>query len=126
MDLVIASTICFLALAVVFTVIFARHISRSSDDLAIVESDDIFSPTRYRVVERLLGDADLETGKSLVDGRHIEAAIQFSLTMLSIEVELVLYRFGWSGVDITALTEPLDALRIQLQGLVAVAEPMAA
>jgi hypothetical protein len=75
MDLVIASTICFLALAVVFTVIFARHISRSSDDLAIVESDDIFSPTRYRVVERLLGDADLETGKSLVDGRHIEAAI---------------------------------------------------
>jgi hypothetical protein len=175
MDLVIiASTICLLVLAGVFTAVFARLISRCSEDLAIVESDDIFSPNRYRVVERLLGDADLETVKSLGDRRlekqfrkvrvkifrgymqHLSQDLnqicrvikllmitsdadrseltgvilkqqfQFSLTMLGIEVELVLYRFGWSGVDITALTEPLDALRIQLQGLVAVAEPMAA
>jgi hypothetical protein len=175
MDLVIiAITVCFLVLAALFTALFARHISRSSADLTIVESDDIFSPNRYRVVERLLGDADLETVKSLGDRRlekqfrkvrvkifrgymqHLSQDLnqicrvikllmitsdadrseltgvilkqqfQFSLTMLSIEVELVLYRFGWSGVDITALTEPLDALRIQLQGLVAVAEPMTA
>jgi hypothetical protein len=61
-----------------------------------------------------------------LSGVILKQQFQFSLTMLSIEVELVLYRVGWSGVDITALTEPLDALRIQLQGLVAVAEPMAA
>jgi hypothetical protein len=59
-------------------------------------------------------------------GVILKQQFQFSLTMLSIEVELILYRFGWSGIDITGLTEPLDALRIQLQGLVAVAEPMAA
>jgi hypothetical protein len=175
MDLVIiASTICFLVLATVFAAVFSRLISRSSADLAIVDSDEIFSPNRYRVVERLLAEADLQTVKSVGDRRlekqfrkvrtkifrgymrHLsqdfnqicrvikllmissevdrseltgivlKQQFQFSLTMLSIEVELVLYRFGWSGVDITALTEPLDALRMQLQGLVAVAEPMAA
>jgi hypothetical protein len=59
-------------------------------------------------------------------GVILKQQFQFSLTMLSIEVELILYRLGWSGVDITALIEPLDVLRIQLQGLVVVAEPMAA
>ena len=174
MDLVImAITLCFLLLAAGFVAVFARLISRSSSDLSILESDEIFSPNRYRAVERLLGEADLQTVKSLGDRRlekqfrkvrvkifrgymgHLSQElnqickvikllmvtadvdrseltgvilnqkVQFSLTMLSIEVELVLYRFGWSGVDITALTEPLDALRIQLQGLVAVAERMA-
>jgi hypothetical protein len=37
-----------------------------------------------------------------------------------------LIRIGYSGIDTTGLTESIDALRIQLQGLVAVAEPMAA
>jgi len=67
-----------------------------------------------------------DVDRSELTGVILKQQFQFSLTMLSMEVELVLYRFGWRGVDITALTEPLDALRIQLQGLVAVAEPMTA
>jgi hypothetical protein len=176
MDLVIiAITVTFLLLAAAGLVaVFARLIPRSSSDLSILESDEIFSPNRYRAVERLLGEADLQTVKSLGDkclekkfrktrvkifrgymqhlsqdlnqickvvkllmitsdvdrseltGVILKQQFQFSLTMLSIEVEMILYRFGWSGVDITALTEPLDALRSQLRGLVAVAEPMAA
>jgi hypothetical protein len=175
MDLVIITpAICLVLLTAGLVAVFARLIPRVSADLSIVESENIFSPHRYRVVERLLGEADLQTVKSLgnirlekqfrkvrvkifrgymghlsqelnqickmikllmvtsdVDRSELTGVIlkqqfQFSLTMLSIEVDLILYRFGWSGVDITALTEPLDALRMQLQGLVAVAEPMAA
>lgn len=175
MDIVIiASTICFLLLAVVFAAVFARLISRGRVDAAIFESDDIFSPNRYQVVERLLAEPDLQTVKSVgdkrfekqfrkvrvkifrgymlhlsedfnqickaikllmvtseVDRSELTGAIlkhqfQFSLTMMSIEVELILYGFGWSGVDTTALTESLDALRMQLQGLVAVPAPMVA
>ena len=44
----------------------------------------------------------------------------------SIEVELILYRFGWNAVDTTVLIESLDTLRMQLRELVAVAEPMTA
>jgi len=39
---------------------------------------------------------------------------------------LILYSLGYSGVATTGLTESLEALRLQLQGLIAVAEPMAA
>ena len=70
MDLVIiTTTLCFLLLAAGFVAVLARIIPRGSGDLAISESDDIFSPNRYRVVERLLGDADLETVQSLGDRR---------------------------------------------------------
>ena len=55
MDLVIiAITVCFLLLAAGFGVVFARLISRDRIALPISESDTIFSPNRYRVVERLL------------------------------------------------------------------------
>ena len=175
MDLVImASTICFLLLAVVFTAVFRRLISRNRVDLSLVEFDDIFSPDRYRVVERLLAEADLQTVNSVGDRRLVKKfrkvrlkifrgymgqlsedfnqickaikvlmltsdvdrseltgvilkqQFQFSLNMMSIEFELILYRFGWSGIDTTVLTESLDALRVQLQGLVVAAEPMPA
>jgi hypothetical protein len=39
---------------------------------------------------------------------------------------LILYSLGYSGLDTTGLTKSLEALRMQLQGLVAAAEPMAA
>ena len=171
---IIATTLCFLLVAAGLVAVFAKLISRDSADAAIVESDDIFSPNRYRVVERLLGEADLQTVKSLGDRRLekqfrkvrvkifrgymrqlsddfnqicrmikllmvtsdmdrseltvviLKQQFQFSLSMMSIEIELILYTFGWSGVDTTVLTDSLDALRIQMQGLVAVAEPMAA
>jgi hypothetical protein len=67
MDLVIiAITVCFLLLAVGFAIVFARLISRDRLALPISESDAIFSPNRYRVVERLLAEADLETVKTPV------------------------------------------------------------
>jgi hypothetical protein len=175
MDLVIiAITVCFLLLAAGFGVVFARLISCDRIALPLSESDTIFSPNRYRVVERLLEEADLRAVKSVGDKRlereirrvrvkifrgymlqlsedfnqickaikllmvtsHIDRSelsgvimkqqFQFSLRLMRIEVELILYSLGYSGMDTSGLTEPLDALRVQLQGLVAIAEPMAA
>jgi len=175
MDLVIiAITLWFLLLAVGFGVVFARLISRDRIALPISESDTIFSPNRYRVVERLLEEADLRAVKSVGDkrlereirkvrvkifrgymlqlsedfnqickamkllmvtsdvdrsdlsGLIMKQQFQFSLRLMRIEVELILYSLGYSGIDTTSLTEALDALKVQLQGLGAVAEPMAA
>jgi hypothetical protein len=175
MDLVtIAITVFFLLVAAGFVAVFARLISRDRMALSMDELDAIFSPNRYRVVERLLAEADLRTVRSVGDKRLekkfrkarvkifrgymlqlsedfnqickaikllmvtsdvdrselsgiiLKQQFQFSLSMISIRVELILYGFGWSGIDTAALTESLDALRIQLQGLVAVAEPMGA
>jgi hypothetical protein len=70
MDLVIiAITASFLLLAAGFAAVFVRLISRGGVDLAILESDAIFSPNRYRVVERLLSEADLQIVRSLGDKR---------------------------------------------------------
>jgi hypothetical protein len=175
MDLVIiAITVCFLLLAAGFGVVFARLISRDRIALPISESDTIFSPNRYRVVERLLEEADLRAVKSVGDKRLereirkvrvkifrgymlqlsedfnqickaikllmvtsdvdrselsgviLKQQFQFSVRLMRIEVELILYSLGYSGIDTTRLTESLDALRVQLQVLVAVAEPMSA
>src|SRR5205085_8112575 len=70
MDLVILMiTVCFLLLAAGFAAVFARLISRDRVALPLDESDPIFSPNRYRVVERLLAEADLQTVKSLGNSR---------------------------------------------------------
>jgi hypothetical protein len=172
--LIIAITVCFLLLAAGFAAVFARLISRERIGLPIDESDPIFSPNRYRVVERLLAEADLRTvasvgnkrlekefrkvrvkifrgymlqlsedfnqickaikllmvtsdrDRSELSGVILKQQFQFSLRLMRIEVDLVLYSLGWSGIDATALIESLDALRIQLRALVAVAEPMTA
>jgi hypothetical protein len=175
MDLVIiAITVGFLLLAAGFAAVFARLISRDRIGLPISESDPIFSPNRYRVVERLLAETDLKSVRSVGDRRlekhfrkvrvtifrgymlqlsHdfnqickgikllmatsdldrselsgviLKQQFQFSLRLMRIEVELILYNLGYSGIDTTGLTESLNALRMQLQGLIAVAEPMAA
>ncbi len=47
----------------------------------------------------------------------------FSLAMMSLEVKLILYGFGWSGVNAKALMEPLATVRAQLQSLAAIADP---
>ena len=64
--------------------------------------------------------------RSNLSGIILKQQFQFSLRLMRIEVELILYSLRYSGMDTTGLTESLDALRTQLQGLVAVAEPMAA
>jgi len=56
----------------------------------------------------------------------LKQQFQFSLRLMRIEVELILFSLGYSGIDTTGLTESLDALRQQLQGMAAVVEPMAA
>ena len=76
------------------------------------------------MIKLLMVTSDVDRSGLTID--ILKQQFQFSLSMLSIEVELVLYRFGWSGIDTAVLTDSLDALRIQLQGLVAAAEPMAA
>ncbi len=175
MDLVIiAISVCFLLLAAGFAAVFARLISRDQLALPIAESDPIFSPNRYRMVERLLAEADLQTVESVGDKRIekkfrkvrvrifrgymlqlsedfnqickaikllmvtsevdrselsgiiLKQQFHFSLRLMHVEVELILYSLGYSGIDTTGLTESLDSLRMQLQGLVAIAEPMAA
>jgi hypothetical protein len=175
MDLVIiAISVFFLLLAAGFAAVFARLISRDRVLLPLVESDPIFSPNRYRMVERLLAEADLqsvecvggkrveresrkvrvkifrgyllqlsedfdqicktirllmvtsEVDRSQLSGVILKQQFQFSLRLMRIEVELILYSLGYSGIATTGLTESLEALRLQLQGLIAVAEPMAA
>ena len=161
-------------LAIGFAAVFARLISRDRIILPVEESDPIFSPSRYRVVERQLAEADRRTVAALNDkkaekklrkvrvkifrgymvqlsedfnrtckaikllmvtsevdrsqlsGVILKQQFQFSLRLMRIEVELILYSLGYSGIATTGLTESLEALRLQLQGLIAVAEPMAA
>ena len=67
-----------------------------------------------------------EVDRSELSGVILKQQFQFSLRLMRIEVELILYSLGYSGIDTTGLTESLNALRNQLQGLIAVAEPMAA
>jgi hypothetical protein len=47
----------------------------------------------------------------------------FSLAMIAVEVKLILYGFGWAGVDVKALMGPLTTVRAQLQALAAIADP---
>jgi hypothetical protein len=67
-----------------------------------------------------------EVDRSDLSGLVLKQQFQFSLRLMRIEVELIFYSLGYSGIDTTGLTGSLDALRMQLQGLVAAAEPMAA
>jgi hypothetical protein len=67
-----------------------------------------------------------DVDRSDLSGIILKQQFQFSLRLMRIEVELLLFSLGYSGIDTSGLTESLDALRMQLQGMVAVAEPMAA
>ena len=70
MDVVIiAPAIGFILLAVGFGVVSARLISRDRIALPVDESDALCSPTRYRIVERLLAEADQKLVASLPDRR---------------------------------------------------------
>jgi hypothetical protein len=56
-------------------------------------------------------------------GLIMKQQFTFSLAMMTLEVKLTLYGFGWTGVDAKAVMEPLAAIRAQLQVLAAIAEP---
>ena len=70
--------------------------------------------------------ASSNVDRSELSGVILKQQFQFSLRLMRIEVELILFSLGYSGIDTTGLTESLDALRQQLQGMAAVVEPMAA
>ena len=54
----ITATLFFLLASVGFTLAFRRLISRDRIPALSVDWDDIFSPTRYRAIERLLDERD--------------------------------------------------------------------
>jgi hypothetical protein len=56
-------------------------------------------------------------------GLIMKQQFTFSLAMMTLEVKLTLYGFGWTGVDAKAVMEPLADIRAQLQVLAAIAEP---
>ncbi len=56
-------------------------------------------------------------------GLILKQQFQFSVTMMTTEVQLMLYSWGWAGVDAQALLEPLTTVRTQLQALAAIADP---
>jgi len=56
-------------------------------------------------------------------GLILKQQFRFTVTMMTTEVRLALYSWGWAGVNAEALLEPLTAVRIQLQSLAAIADP---
>ena len=168
-------TLIFLALAGGFAVLFKRLTSRdrTSMPLPLEDWEGLFSPSRYKAMERLLDDTDQDflhshpganrrmerklrrtrvtlfraymhklsgdfhrickalkilmiqspVERNDLAGLILKQQFQFTVTMMTTEVRLVLYSFGWSGVDAQALLEPLAAVRAQLQMLATLADP---
>jgi len=58
MNVLLIPAAVFLLLAIAFAWLFAKLISRDRTTGFPDDSDEIFSPTRYRVMERLLNEAD--------------------------------------------------------------------
>jgi len=176
MDLMMLLATLMLALPAAGIVVFAKRLT--SRDRATLPSpmedwESIFSPSRYRAMERLLDDTDrnflhAQPGASrrvekkfrkarvtlfraymhqLSDDFHrvckalkmlmVHAPVerhdlaglvakqqfQFTVTMLATQVKLILYGWGWAGVDAEALLVPLTTVRTQLQSLAAIAAP---
>jgi hypothetical protein len=173
--IMLLATLIFIVLAAGFGVLFRRLTSgdRLNLPLPLEDWEGIFSPSRYKAMERLLDVADQEflharPGISravekkfrsarvklfraymhqLSDDFHrickalkalmvhsaverhdlagliLKQQFQFTFTMMSTEVRLILYGLGWSGVDVASLLEPLTAVRAQLQSLAAIADP---
>jgi|SRR5579862_6205752 hypothetical protein len=165
----------FLVLAGGFAVLFKRLTSRdrTSMPLPLEDWEGIFSPSRYKAMERLLDECDQEFLRSQpgstrrmekklrrtrvsifrgymrqlsedfhrickalkilmvhspverndLAGLILKQQFQFTVTMMTTEVRLVMYSWGWSGVNVQALIEPLTAVRMQLQALADVATP---
>lgn len=168
-------TLIFLLLAGGFAVLFRRLTSRdrTSMPLPLEDWEGIFSPSRYKAMERLLDQTDhdflrsqpgatrrmerklrrtrvtlfraymhqlssdfhsickalkilmihSEVERNDLAGLILKQQFQFAVTMMSTEVQLVLYSLGWAGVDTQELLEPLSAVRAQLQALAKIANP---
>jgi hypothetical protein len=161
----------FILLAIGFGIVFARLISHDRIIVPAEEGDAIFCPTRYRVMEQLLDEADqnlaacrenreaehnvrklrvrilrgymqqlsedfnriCKASKALmvnsevdrpdIAGSLMRQQLLFSFLMMSVEMKLIVFGFGWHGVDVSSLTKTLNGMRAQLQSLAAIAEP---
>lgn len=173
MMLVAALMFAMPAVGIVMLVKRLTSRDRNSMPLPMEDWEGIFSPSRYRAMERLLDGSDREFlraqpgANSGVESKFRKARVklfraymhqlsddfhrvckalkalmihspverqdlagliakqqfQFTVTMLSTEVKLILYGWGWAGVDAEALLAPLTAVRTQLQSLAAIADP---
>ena len=56
----------------------------------------------------------------------LKEQVTFARKMLAVEFKLVLYSFGWTGVDVRTLIPVLNTMRERLQVLAAIPQPMAA
>jgi len=174
--LIIAST-CFLLLGIGFGVLILRLMSPERlqafrDGLP----EQLFSPGRYRVIERLLNESEYRFLRShpawnsrmeknlrkdrtkifrgylhelsgdfhqickavkllMVTSRIdrpdlakalIKQQFGFAMAMTVVEFRLILYRSGWTGVsvDVGDLVRSVDAVRVQLQSLAAIIQPV--
>jgi hypothetical protein len=172
MDIItITAGMGFLLLAIGFGIVFARLISGDRFIVPAEEGDAIFCPSRYRVMEHLLDEADqklaecagdreaerkigklririlrgymqqlsedfnriCKASKSMmvhsevdrpdIAGSLMRQQLTFSFLMMSVEIKLIVFGFGWRGVDVSSLTRSLSGIRTQLQSLAAIAEP---
>jgi len=173
--IMVAATLMFAVPAVGFVLLAKRLSARDRTNLPAPPQDweNIFSPARYRAMERLLDESDQDflhaqpgvsrkvekkfrrarvtlfraymhqlsedfhrVCKALkilmvhsqverhdLAGLIMKQQCQFTVTMMSTHVRLILYSLGWAGVDAQALLEPLAAVRTQLQSLAALADP---
>jgi hypothetical protein len=167
----ISAGVGFILLAMGFGLVFARLISRDRIIVPAEEGDAIFCPTRYRVMEQLLDEADQklaacagdpkaehkirklrvkilhgymhqlaedfnsickatkallvnsEVDRPDIAGSLMKQQLLFSFLMMSVEMKLIVFGFGWRGVDVSSLTRTLNGMRAQLQCLAAIAEP---
>jgi hypothetical protein len=52
-------------------------------------------------------------------GLLMKQQVGFAVALMRIRLDLVLYQFGWAGVDLKQLMQPLNTVRAQLQSLAA-------
>jgi hypothetical protein len=173
MNIVLLATALFLVLmGVGFGMLFAKLLAHRPTLPAPEDWEDICSPGRYKVMERLLEETDYQylaaksgdnkrlqkrlrdrrvhifssylnclsqdftricnaIKKIMVDsqvdrpdlaGLLMKQHFVFSLTVLSIEIRLVLYNFGWGAPDGRSLVRSLDNMSAQLRTLLLVVD----
>ena len=175
--ILLSSAGVFVFLGMAFLVLF-RKLSSGNRETGFPEDlDNLFAPSRYKPMERLLDPADgcflasqagcnrgimrrfrasrlgifrgyarclgrdftrvsnalkmlmihAPVDRSALAGMLLKQRLMFSVGMMSLQVRLVLYSFGWSApkADISNLVETLDALRTQLRVLALTMQPSA-
>jgi hypothetical protein len=56
----------------------------------------------------------------------VRSQLIFATSMLLVYCRLVLYRFGFCGVDVSSLVQTFDLMRVELRQLVPAAIPLGA